>query len=118
MKKDKQDEDREHWELRDEEDLAFPCRPFFYNKLGQEIESYILDHNERGYTWGYFWLVGRRVGQATTKSRRMVGKRCEKKAAVPPVGLVEVTVDPRKKVQDCSTSVQWSTQVACSNKHK
>jgi hypothetical protein len=91
----KKDEDGEYWELRDEEDLAFPCRPLFYNKLGQEVESYILDHNDHGYTWGYFWLVGRHVGQVTTKSRRMGGRRCENKAAVPPVA--EVTIHPRKK---------------------
>jgi hypothetical protein len=91
----KKDEDGEYWELRDEEVLAFPCRPFFYNKLGQEVESYILDHNDRGYTWGYFWLVGRHVGQVTTKSRRMGGRRCENKADVPPVA--EVTVGSRKK---------------------
>jgi hypothetical protein len=76
MKKYKQDEDGEYWELRDEEDLAFPCRPFFYNKLGQPVESYIIDRNNHGYTWGYFWLVGRHVGQMTTKSRRMGGKKC------------------------------------------
>jgi hypothetical protein len=99
----KKDEDGEYWELRDEEDLVFPCRPFFYNKLGQQVESYILDRNDRGYAWGYFWLVGRHVGQVTTKSRRMGGKRCDNKAAetmsqpqrTPPVA--EVAIRPKKK---------------------
>ena len=94
----KKDEDGEYWELQEEKDLAFSCRPFFYNKLGQEVESYILDHNDHGYTWGYFWLVGRHVGQVTAKSRRMRGIRCKNKAAVsyvPPVA--EVTIHPRKK---------------------
>jgi hypothetical protein len=76
MKKYKQDKKGEYWELRDEEDIAFLCRPFFCNKLGQQVESYIIDCNNHGYTWGYFWLVGCHVGQVTTKSRRMRGKKC------------------------------------------
>ena len=88
MKKYKQDEDGEYWELRDEEDIAFPCRlrRFFYNKLGQPVESYIIDRNNHGYTWGYFWLVGRHVGQVTTKSRRMGGKKCGATCSTAPAG--------------------------------
>jgi hypothetical protein len=50
----KQDEDGEYWELQDEEFLAFPCCPFFYDKLGRQVESYIIDCNNHGYMWGYF----------------------------------------------------------------
>jgi hypothetical protein len=91
MKKYKQDEDGEYWELRDEEDLAFPCRPFFYNKLGQQVESYIIDRNNHGYTWGYFWLVGRHVGQVKTKSRRMGGKKCVATSSTAPGNGVQRT---------------------------
>jgi hypothetical protein len=53
----KKDEDGEHWEQREEEDLAFPCRPVFCNELGREVESHIVDHDDCGCTWGCFWSL-------------------------------------------------------------
>jgi hypothetical protein len=100
----KKEEDGEYWELGDEEDLLFPCHPFLYNKLGQQVGSYILDCNNQGYAWGYFWLVPSHAGQVATKSRRMGGKRCDSNKAAeamsppqraPPVE--EVTICPKKK---------------------
>jgi hypothetical protein len=101
----KKDEDGEYWKLQDKEDLLFLCRPFFYNKLGQQVKSYILDCKNCGYAWGYFWLVCRHVGQVTTKSRRMGGKQCDNKAAEtmyqpqPAPTVEEVTLCPKKNAR-------------------
>lgn len=69
MKNIKVDENGDYWERRDMEELAFPCRSSFYNKVGREVDSYIFDRNKFGYTWGCFWLVGTHVGAKPQKSR-------------------------------------------------
>lgn len=56
------DDDGILWELREIIDLPFRCKKSLYNRIGNEIPSYLLRENKRGYAWGYFWVVGEHVG--------------------------------------------------------
>ena len=56
------DKDGILWELREIIDLPFPCKRSLYNRIGNEIPSYLLRENKKGYAWGYFWVVGEHVG--------------------------------------------------------
>jgi hypothetical protein len=69
----KKAENGEYWEVRDEVKLAFPCKPCFYNKKGETMKKFIIERNEKGYAWGYFWLVGKHVGQTYAPPKRMGG---------------------------------------------
>ncbi|CAJ1953986.1 unnamed protein product [Cylindrotheca closterium] len=37
--------------------LPFCCEPMLFDKSGQSIDSYLAQGNEKGFRWGYFWLV-------------------------------------------------------------
>jgi hypothetical protein len=69
----KKAENGEYWEVRDEVKLAFPCKPCFYNKKGETMKKFVIERNEKGYAWGYFWLVGKHVGQTYAPPKRMGG---------------------------------------------
>lgn len=68
------DEHGEYWEKKEEIVLDFPCRPYFYNKKGESIKSYIIQRNEKGFTWGYFWLAGAHTEKPRVRPQRMGGK--------------------------------------------
>jgi hypothetical protein len=57
-KKVEKDPNGDYRELPDEIRLPFTCRPELYDKLGQEMTTFIVDRNAHRYTWGYFWLTG------------------------------------------------------------
>ena len=63
------------WELRDTVRLAFPCKEYFYDKVGKQIRSYIVETNGYGYYWGYFWVVGKHVNPVQTQSRWIGGQK-------------------------------------------
>ena len=53
----KADQNGAIWELKDTIILPFPCAAKLYDKNGKRIKKYILKRNEKGFAWGYFWLL-------------------------------------------------------------
>lgn len=58
-----QDSSGNVWELREIIALPFECKKTLFNKQGKEIPTYLLRKNDKGYAWGYFWLMGKHVGK-------------------------------------------------------
>ena len=60
------------WELREVVNLPFKCKLRLYNKYKDEMDTYLLRKNDKGYAWGYFWVVAENVAleeRAPTKVR-------------------------------------------------
>lgn len=61
------------WEVRETLELPFKCRPFFFNKKGQEIDTFRKKSNGKGFAWAFFWLLAWTPPKAK-RSKRIKGK--------------------------------------------
>ena len=50
-------EDSEGFELRSTVKLPFKCKRCFFLSNRDPCDSFLINENNKGYTWAFFWLV-------------------------------------------------------------
>lgn len=53
----KRDENKNIWEIRATLELPFKCDPQLRDRKGQVMKTFRMHSNDRGFRWGYFWLL-------------------------------------------------------------